>query len=783
MQRLFTLLFLLLIACATLPAIQYESLVIEKIDVVGSVPEGTFFDANLVRSHMKIREQELFSQTLFDSDLKTLAGEYDRVEPHFEVINNKLQITLKVWPKPMIRTIRWEGNESIAVKDLQSELGISICTVFDRMAFNKAFHKLKAYYIKKSYFEAELSYDVKLDSLTNEVDISINICEGRSGWISRIYFHNFCDEEEDDIAEMMITKKFNIFLSWLSGEGVYNDEMIQYDQSQIVNYMQNRGFADAEVNIQAIDSPDFRNRIHLHITVNRGEEYSIGSISYCGNKLFSEEEIEKCFLIEEGGRFSPEAIRESANRIERLYGRKGYIEASASFEPKLELDSGCVYSVHFDIEEGDPFCVGMIKVFGNCTTRTNVILHETLLTPGELFNIDKLKLTEARLTNIGYFSSVNVYAVRTEEGSGLPGNYRDVHIEVEEKQTGRFSTFFGYSTVESLFGGITISEKNFNSEGLKCIFSKKGQGLRGGGEFLSLNATIGQKSRSYGLSWTKPYFMDSKWSIGFDIESSSNRYISDDYDIKSLGFTLRANYEINAFMRFGWHYRIFNTKVNLEHEGHIQDPELYKASRIDGLISASGVSLSYDSTDRIEMPTRGYRSVLEAEFAGIGGDHTFCSFAYLNSYYYPLTSKGVLKFRADMRFIQPLWHTHFNDIPLDERLFLGGDNIMRGYKAYKLGPVFPISRDPKGGLSQQILTIQYNHQLFSRVIGYLFLDGGALTDKQWHFSNHFYLSSGFGAQVRVLDSFPPINVGMGFPINPKSHGQVKRFYINFGGSF
>ena len=782
MRFILTLLLLLVIQTASLCGVQYEGLLIDKVEVIGNVPEGTFFDADLVRSHMKTRAGELYSQTAFDNDLKTLAGEYDRVEPRLEVINNSLVMTLRVWPKPMIRSITWEGNESIKTKDLQKELGISICTVFDRLAFNKAFHKLKAYYIKKSYFEAELNYDVKFDQITNEVDISITISEGRSGFISRIYFHNFCSEEEDEILDLMVTKKFNVFLSWLSGQGVYNDEMIQYDQSQIVNYLQNKGYADAQVTIEPVDSPDFCNRIHLHITADRGNLYNIGDLTFCGNKLFTNEEIENCFNIEEGGIFSPEMIRETANRIERLYGRKGYIEASASFVPKLELDSGCIYSVHFEIDEGEPYCVGMIKVFGNCTTQTNVILHETLLTPGELFNIDKLKLTEARLTNIGYFSSVNVYAVRTEETSCIPGNYRDVHIEVEEKQTGRFSTFFGYSTVESLFGGITISEKNFNAAGIPYIFSKRGPGLRGGGEFLSLNATIGQKSTSYGLSWTKPYFLDSKWSIGFDIERSSNRYISKDYDIKALGFTLRANYEINAFMRFGWHYRIFDTKVNLEHKDEVHDKELWKASHIGGLISATGISLSYDSTDRIDFPTRGYRSIFEAEFAGLGGDHTFCSFGYLNSYYYPLTAKGVIKFRADMRFIQPLWHTHFNSIPLDERLFLGGDNIMRGYRAYKLGPVFEKSHDPKGGLSQQIMTIQYNHQLFSRMVGYLFIDGGSLSDRQWHFGR-FYLSAGFGAQIRVMDSFPPINLGMGFPINPKSHGQIKRFYLNFGGSF
>ncbi len=107
----------------------------------------------------------------------------------------------------------------------------------------------------------------------------------------------------------------------------------------------------------------------------------------------------------------------------------------------------------FNIEEGQQYRVGLIKVIGNCSTETWIILHETLLIPGEIFNIDKLELTEERLMNIGYFKNVNVYAVKSGGPDSLGANYRDVQIEVEETTTGRIGAFLGYSTVESLFAG------------------------------------------------------------------------------------------------------------------------------------------------------------------------------------------------------------------------------------------------------------------------------------------------------------------------------------------
>jgi outer membrane protein insertion porin family len=82
----------------------------------------------------------------------------------------------------------------------------------------------------------------------------------------------------------------------------------------------------------------------------------------------------------------------------------------------------------------------------------------------------------------------------------------------------------------------------------------------------------------------------------------------------------------------------------------------------------------------------------------------------------------------------------------------------------------------------QILSAQYNYYLNKRVIGFLFADAGHLSTKDWNFGR-LYTSVGFGAQVKLLDSFPPITLGLGFPINPKHHGEVKNFFINFGASF
>lgn len=775
--------FLFLILTAfTLDAVpmQYENLVVENISIVMNGPLGDSYNSNALKSRLKTREGNFFSQNDFDSDLKLLAQEFDRVDPHLEIVNGRLQISLNIFPRPIIRSISWNGNEKMATYALQKELGITLCSVFDRLAFNKAFHKLKGFYIKKGFFEAELSYDVKVDRECNEVDIIITINEGRSGRIKEIVFCNFCAFEEAQLLDMMVTKEYCFFTSWMSGEGTYNEDAMQHDQFVILDYIQNQGFADAKVFIDVEECE--QDRIIITITADRGPQYHISKLSFEGNSIYCDDDIWNLFHICEGDLFSPEKIRLTNNQIDEFYGKRGFIDANVNYECRLDADS-CSYSVHYTIEEGEQFRVGLIKVFGNCSTQTNVILNETLVVPGEIFNSEKLRKTEERLKNIGYFSHVNVYAVQSEDCCVAEGNYRDVHIEVEETSTGNFGLFFGYSTAETLFGGLNVTEKNFNSAGLgACLFGQGCPGLRGGGEYAHATFSVGNKSRTYLLSWTKPYFMDTQWSVGFDLEKSNNRYISNDYEIDAAGVTLHANYEVNAFVRFGWHYRLRNSKTRItEHDD--DDRELIKATRIGGLISATGIDLSYDSTDRLDFPTQGFRSRFELEYAGLGGDHRFFGIAYLNSLYYRICPNGVMKYRFDMRYIKTIDTTTFNSLPLDERLFLGGDNNIRGFKAYRIGPRFSHSHDPKGGISMQLFSVEYNHKLHKRVDGFLFFDAGQLSNTEWSINKTIYSAAGFGVRLRVLDSFPPVCLGLGFPVSYKRRGDIRRFFLSFGGKF
>lgn len=778
-------LFCLLLLCLSLVADEYEMMRVNKLEVIPcNATEASQFDVRAVRTMLHTKAGGLFSQAEFDEDLKALSLDYAHVEPSIEIVGTQLCIVLKVWLKPTICEITFCGNDHLSTKKLKKELDVAIGSSYDQEGFLEQFNKLRQLYVKKGYFESELSYDVVAKEGCNDVTINVTILEGRAGKIRGIEFCGLSGAEESEILDLMVTKRYNFLLSWYVGTGCYNPEMIEHDRLQIINYFQNKGYADAVVDL-CLDDRCGANTIALVISVDKEQCYSIGHMAMTGNCLFTNEQIWGRFNFGRGSIYSPECIRDTIQSITDLYGAHGYIDASVDIQLTVRPDEP-VYDLCAMIEEGDRLNVGIVKVFGNYCTHTSLILHESLLCPGEVFDIRKLKGTETRLTNTGYFKTVNVYAVKSQyEDPCEEQLYRDVFIEVEEADTGNVGLFFGFSSLEQLFGGVEVAEQNFNLAGIACFLEKGPAALRGAGEYAHFKINVGDRQTSYLAQWTKPYFLDTPWILGVDLEKNDNRALSRAYEVKTYGGSLHATYICNAYLKYNLYYRANQTKTAVSGDQNIL---LEQEGADSGFISAVGINMIYDSTDHPRHPTDGFRSRLLYELAGLGGNFNFMKLAYLNSYYYPMSKRGTLKFRADLQFIHTYNVTTPTDLPLGERFFLGGETTVRGYRPYVIGPLFG-NLEPRGGVSSLLLSEEYQYSLLKvpSVDAFVFVDAGMVSLSQFTIQRPA-ASVGFGARLEVMRNVPMM-LGMGWPIHPTvvvnniTIDNAQRFFFSMGGIF
>lgn len=756
----------------------YERKVVGNIQIqlAAIPPEGSFHSENWI-DQMQTKVGEAFSHIVFDEDIKRLAGDTESIHPIIQVQGEELFITLQISPFRTIRQVTWIGNDKIPEEKLQEKLGISAKEPFVHAHFMEGLEKLKRYYIVKGYFEAQIAYQIHQEE-THEASIEINISEGRSGFVDKILLEGFTEEEEDQILQLLHTSTYFFLTSWATGSGRYDPKVMEQDLYFVTNVLRNRGYADARISVLIEESK--KGKIFLKLIADRGEQYHIGRISIEGGSLFSEEELLLFLYNPLGYAYSPDIIRLLEKKIEELYGSLGYVEAQVESQQK-RVEESHTYDVHFSLKEGKKFRVGMIHVLGNTSTQIPVILHETLLIPGEILNEGKLKLTEQRLNLMGYFKRVRVYLAPPEENSiGKEESYRDVYIELEEKSTGHLHLTLGASNKREnrVFGKISLSEENFNFRGIRHVFKEGLQKVRGGGEDLDLYATIASKTSSQGMRWWKNYIFDSSWGFGIQLEHKKDDIISHKKnDVCQAIFRFKK--PLNAFFSLELHYRFSKTNIKTslkaipEKEGDQKARETIERNLLaqSGNLSAVGAKVSYDTLNAAHRPTQGYFSELGAELAGLGGKHHFLHLFYHNFFYSPLPWKrSWMKYVWNFDFIQPLSHSTGTTLPRGELLLMGGDEGVRGARDEMIGPK-DLSGNAKGALSSIYLVAEANKKLNEWLDTFLFCDVGFASGEKYKLPKPEQLEIFGGVGLRFWISRMPINIGFAYPI--KTHLDKK----------
>ena len=84
-------------------------------------------------------------------------------------------------------------------------------------------------------------------------------------------------------------------------------------------------------------------------------------------------------------------------------------------------------------------------------------MNGTRASLAELGDMGKIRLSKARLDNLGYFERVEIVPVATEMAE-----LKDLRIELSEKPTGHVSLGAGYSTEDSVIGFVEFTESNFD---------------------------------------------------------------------------------------------------------------------------------------------------------------------------------------------------------------------------------------------------------------------------------------------------------------------------------
>ncbi|MBU0520425.1 outer membrane protein assembly factor BamA [bacterium] len=602
-----------------------------------------------------------------------------------------LKIIVQEYPR--LEKIEVSGNKKLKKDQIEEALDFYPGQILRPDQVVTARNRLLDKYADEGYLLAQIETESYLNEETDRIVLQVDITEGKKVKIREITFHgNEAHEKKkagfplslvkwtvdwivpDDPftegnlrSELKETKTKTLFRS-----GEFKEDEYEADKVLVIDHYKNHGYRDAVIVADSVQYSDDNQRLFIDIWVDEGTKYTFGDLTFSGNTLYTEEELQQQLLFGSGDVYSKEGLDRSVQEnLTNLYYDRGYIYANVS---PVELPVGQdTVNVHFRVFEGNEFTVRKIQIEGNTKTHEKVIRREFVLNPGDTFDVSKLRRSAREVTILNYFSNIipDVQPVNDSEV--------DLFVKVEEKSTDQIQTSAGYSERDGMIGSLGFTMPN----------------LFGTGKRFSLDWQFGRIYRTFSISVTEPWLLDTPTLVGvslFDTRRGGSYY---GFNEHIRGGSLRVGRRLrwpDDYFRIDWIYRIeralytdFSTSFALYNpRGLVED---------DPRIS-SGLTtiLTRDSRDNPEFPTFGSVNRYSVEVAGgpLGGDDQYHKHTFGSEWYTPIFKSLIFYSDTEMGIVDAL-RDEDQAVPYIEHFFMGGSGLslgvpLRGYDERAVGP-------------------------------------------------------------------------------------------------
>jgi len=723
---------------------------------------GGLVEESAVRGFISVKKGDELSRSALSRDVRALeeSGRFSYVATELDEVGDGLVLTYVVKGKPRVRTLRIEGADDIGNRKVRDLLELGAGDPVDDAVLAFKSLKVREHYQKELYPYTELEWVIDEDTANGTADVSITVKEGRRASVRAIEFEGGEALSAKSLRKAMKQKRWNIF-SWITSHGTYKPDELDADRETIRRRYQDAGYLDAGVGEPRIESLDAK-RVKVVIPVEQGVQYRLGRVTVAGPQVFPVQEVSGVITSRPQDVASLAAVEQARQSVRDFYGSRGYIGNEVQY--KLNPQGGePVVNLDVAVKEGEKAYIRDIRIRGNTRTKDEVIRRELTVYPGEIYNQVKVRNSERRLRNLGFFDFVNAVPEAT-----LDADKYDVAFEVNEQRVGQFMVGAGFSSVDDLIGFAELSHGNFDLLGWPPV---------GDGQKLKLRGTVGTKRRDIELSFVEPWFLDRKLSLGVDLFDRDRRFFSDEYEQRNTGGNITLGKPLGTFNRINFIYGLENIDV---YNVDTNASDLIKAEEGKNLKSSLTVEVVRDTRDNSFVATRGARSSVSAMYAGgpLAGDVDIYQLEAQTAAYWPIWFDHVFNLRGWIAVVDS--HGSEDRVPLFDRLFLGGARTLRGFKYRKVGPKDE-DGEPIGGRSGWYATAEYTIPVVDKLRFATFYDLGMVYDEAYEFETSEY-NSDWGLGIRL--DFPgfPLRLDYAWPLeadefNDRSSG---RFQFSIG---
>ncbi|MGA0110958.1 MAG: outer membrane protein assembly factor BamA [Chthoniobacterales bacterium] len=716
-----------------------------------------------VLANLKTKVGDAYSERLAEEDVKALfaTGDVANVRIFAQPQDDGVRVTVLLQGRSTVTEVLIEGATVISPDRLRKELTFKVGDRLSEEQVEKSRQAMVEMFQDRNYGEVSIASNIQTDERSGDSRVVYTVSEGTKQVVKRIDFVGNDSVMAKDLRKAMKTKTANI-LSIFTKTGRLVPAQLEEDRTAIRSVYQNRGFADVQVTeVQVV--PMSGDAIELVYTIVEGVQYSVNQLGLDGVFVTTPDELKAKLQMTDGSLYTPEGMTADMKALRDFYGTQGYIEANII--PEISPVGPGLVNLTYRIDEGTQSYVNLVNIQGNTRTKDHVIRRELAVTPGDVYDTVLVDVSKQRLENLNYFSQVQTVPTDTM----IPGR-KDLNVIVEEKRTGSFNFGAGFSTIDSLVGFAEIQQTNFDLFGWPNFV--------GGGQRLRIRGQYGIERADAVVSFTEPWFLGQQLSLGTELFYREASFLSPLYNQSNYGGALQLRKPFGEFIAVNVEYKLEGIDIF-----DIANDAPEQISSQEGLYTRSAVSggLTWDSRDNLFLTRRGTYLNLTGFVAGggLGGDVQDYGVSLEGSQHVLLPWDLIFLFRGQLATVST-WGGA-DEVPIFDRLWLGGANNLRGFNFREVGP--NVDGDYYGGNTLGYMTLELTFPIISRVRGAVFTDWGFVNAPSWNFDAGGY-NADYGFGIRLDLPIGPIRIDYGIPfVSDAYNGGSGKIQFNIGYQF
>lgn len=532
------------------------------------------------------------------------------------------------------------------------------------------------------------------------------------------------------------------------------------DLPDLLKVLHSQGYFGAQVNV-LIDAKE--QPIAVNIAVTAGELFTLTNIILKADQQTSANLLDALDRRALGFPYQqpalPAAITAAETKMLGQLAEQGYPFARIIERNALADNITHTLQLEYLIQSGPLAFFGATSIYGLKHVKEELIRKKITWQEGEVFHAQELVKTQQALEALGLFVSVEIsYADQVGEQQNLPmkiqlieGKMRTIGAGISYMNDPGFKVHQAWQRL-----GVTGAWQHRN--------------IRGIGEKLSLEATLGWKYSAGQLQFVQPEYFRPQEDLIWLAEATHD--ITKGYTESFLAVSATLERKVSRNLRFS--YGLMFKRLLSSHSEKEGRFTLFKIP----------LQLHWSNADNLLDPVRGnaisYKAIPSYQFLSPRFVYWINTLSY--SFYTPLKEDHSLVL-ALKGTVGTILGAKRRVIPPPERFYAGSDVLLRGYRYKTVSPVNAHFK-PLGGLSLAVASAELRWRPAERLGWVLFYDVGNVYRENWPQPLNYKQLQAVGVGLRYPTPIGPVRADLALPLNRRRHiDSAFQLYFSIGQSF